>query len=173
MILFRFHKGAQGKTQSMLRAAYSSLRLQSRVLRSRSGNGIWRGSRWLYEYCGINQLTNLDRVVRPLVGPLQGIFLPAQLRLNLAHSAPPQLSLASTAYQDARAKRWRTGLDQRNAPRGVVSSGAPPSRPFAEAIERLNIASCGDRVCPCCIACSYLFVLTICSSYASIFVYRR
>jgi hypothetical protein len=29
--------------QPQLRAAYSSLLLQSRVLRSRSGNGIWRG----------------------------------------------------------------------------------------------------------------------------------
>jgi hypothetical protein len=29
--------------QSILRAVYSSLRLQVRVLRSRSGNGIWRG----------------------------------------------------------------------------------------------------------------------------------
>jgi hypothetical protein len=29
--------------QPQLRAAYSSLRLQSRVLRSQSGNGIWRG----------------------------------------------------------------------------------------------------------------------------------
>jgi hypothetical protein len=29
--------------QPHLRAAYSSLRLQSHVLRSRSGNGIWRG----------------------------------------------------------------------------------------------------------------------------------
>jgi hypothetical protein len=50
-------QGAQGRTQSMLRAAqarnslaqpqlraaYSPLRLQSRVLRSQSGNGIWRG----------------------------------------------------------------------------------------------------------------------------------
>jgi hypothetical protein len=49
--------GAQGRIQSMLRAAQarnslaqpqlraacSSLRLQSRVLRSQSGNGIWRG----------------------------------------------------------------------------------------------------------------------------------
>jgi hypothetical protein len=37
---------AQARTtlaQPQLRAAYSSLRLQSRALRSRSGNGIWRG----------------------------------------------------------------------------------------------------------------------------------
>jgi hypothetical protein len=32
--------------QPQLRAAYSSLSLQSRVLRSRSGNGIWRGQDW-------------------------------------------------------------------------------------------------------------------------------
>jgi hypothetical protein len=32
--------------QPQLKAAYSSLRLQSRVLRSRSENGIWRGQDW-------------------------------------------------------------------------------------------------------------------------------
>ena len=36
----------RSRTQSMLRAAYSSLRLQSRVLMSQSGNGIWRCQDW-------------------------------------------------------------------------------------------------------------------------------
>jgi hypothetical protein len=37
------HSHSSGLAQPQLRAAYSSLRLQSRVLRSQSGNGIWRG----------------------------------------------------------------------------------------------------------------------------------
>jgi hypothetical protein len=34
------------RCSALLSAAYSSLRLQSRVLRSRSGSGIWRGQDW-------------------------------------------------------------------------------------------------------------------------------
>jgi hypothetical protein len=41
--LLRAAQARNSLTQPQLRAAYSSLRLQSRVLRSQSGNGIWRG----------------------------------------------------------------------------------------------------------------------------------
>jgi hypothetical protein len=41
--LLRAAQAQNSLAQPQLRAAYSSLRLQSRVLRSQSGNGIWRG----------------------------------------------------------------------------------------------------------------------------------
>ena len=44
--LLRAAQARNSLAQPQLRAAYSSLRLQSRVLRSQSGNGIWRGQVW-------------------------------------------------------------------------------------------------------------------------------
>ena len=44
--LLRAAQTRNSLAQPQLRAAYSSLRLQSRVLRSRSGNEIWRGQDW-------------------------------------------------------------------------------------------------------------------------------
>jgi hypothetical protein len=41
--MLRAAQARNSLAQPQLRAAYSSLRLQSRVLRSQSGNGIWRG----------------------------------------------------------------------------------------------------------------------------------
>jgi len=41
--LLRAAQAQNSLTQPQLRAAYLSLTLQSRVLRSQSGNGIWRG----------------------------------------------------------------------------------------------------------------------------------
>jgi hypothetical protein len=41
--MLRAAQARNGLAQPQPRAAYSSLRLQSRVLRSQSGNGIWRG----------------------------------------------------------------------------------------------------------------------------------
>jgi hypothetical protein len=41
--LLRAAQARNSLSQPQLRAAYSSLSLQSRVLRSQSGNGIWRG----------------------------------------------------------------------------------------------------------------------------------
>jgi hypothetical protein len=57
---------AQGRTQSMLRAAaYSSLRLQSRVLRSQSGNGIWRG-----QDSGVSIVAFVTKIIADWLVPL-------------------------------------------------------------------------------------------------------
>jgi hypothetical protein len=44
--LLRAAQARNSLAQPQLRAAYSSLRLQSRVLRSQSGDGIWGGQVW-------------------------------------------------------------------------------------------------------------------------------
>jgi hypothetical protein len=44
--LLRVAQARNSLAQPQLRVAYSSLRLRSRVLRSQSGNGIWRGQDW-------------------------------------------------------------------------------------------------------------------------------
>jgi hypothetical protein len=64
--------------QPQLRAAYSSLRLQPRVLRSRSGNGIWRG-----QDSGVSKVENVQNV-HILPRTLCRLEAPEYLRLQTA-----------------------------------------------------------------------------------------